>query len=66
MSTDQTLPFEAAATPVRDVPLELTPLEISPWLSPWSLGTEEMLPARHVVWISLGLILVSLLVLAFG
>jgi hypothetical protein len=32
-------------------------------IGPWGLGGEPLLPARHVVWASLALILVTLVVL---
>jgi len=38
-----------------------TPME----LGPWGITGEPMLPARHVVWASLALIVVTLAVLIF-
>ena len=57
MNTDQTLPLRAAEPPALEAPLEI---------GPWGLGVEPLLPAQHVVWASLALVVATLLVLAFG
>ena len=57
MTTDQPLPFSAPEPCLPETPAEV---------GPWSLAAEPLLPARHVMWASLGLIVVTLLELAFG
>jgi hypothetical protein len=57
MSTNQSLVFTTEDRLSRETPTEL---------GPWNLAGEPMLPAGHVVWASLGLIVVTLGVLIFA
>jgi hypothetical protein len=57
MSAQSSFVFTADAERSGDTPMEI---------GPWGFAAEPMLPARHVVWATLALILVSLGVLIFA
>jgi hypothetical protein len=57
MIAEETILFTAGAEQRNELPLEI---------GPWGFAAEPMLPARHVVWASLALIVVSLGVLIFA
>jgi hypothetical protein len=57
MSANQSLEFTSDDRLSQETPMEI---------GPWGLAGEPMLPARHVVWASLALAVVTLGVLLFG
>ena len=57
MIAEETILFTAGAERTNETPLEI---------GPWGFAAEPMLPARHVAWASLALIVVSLGVLIFA
>jgi hypothetical protein len=56
MTADHTSLFTAGVEHTNEMPMEI---------GPWGFAAEPMLPARHVAWASLALIVVSLGVLIF-
>jgi hypothetical protein len=57
MSANQSPAFTAEDRLFLETPMEF---------GSWGLTAETMVPARHVVWASVALIVVTLCVLAFG
>jgi len=57
MHANQSIVFTDTAEQTPETPMEI---------GPWGFAAEPMLPARHVVWASVALAVVSLAVLIFA